>query len=294
MIRFFYPQEEEHNKAKKEKKLNPLDLVPYLRDTDISVILFRKNIFNSKQLKMIIDGYNTTLGFYYTTLSDPRFDVLTPPPKLYDEYPIGLEIELFDDRFSISSPRSPNRKMCCEYKPNTYPLLSCLETNKLTKELCEVIKTFKHSSDPIIEQGTIICRCTDYRFPQIITKILLLTATQPLLQYYNERQKNGTNLLKNEKNLLLQHRPFICTDPSHNVSRINHIIDWRQKMWINRNERNNEPSQHDHHISPARANVEKPTVRANRIPLRKTHIEFPTELLNMVAGMSNDSTAMSL
>ena len=291
MILFFFPQEDPKPKeTKKATKVKPSDLLSYLRTTDISVILFRQNWTNSKRIKTIINGYNTTLGFYYTALTDPRFDVLTPPPKLYDELPIGLDFELFEDKFSISSPRSPNKRIIFEYKQNAVPLLSCLETLILTKELCEVIRALKAGSEPALDHGMVACRCTDHRFSPKRVSVSLLSASHSLLQHYVAGKAGSADSLRREKRLLLQQRPVVCTDPSHNVARVQRIIDWRKKMWTCRSERGALPPQG----AQARPQREKAAAKPSRIPLRRARVEFPAELHSMISGMGGAPVAMNL
>ena len=283
MLHFFYPAacHEKRPKKLKRKPHESTKLNDKLRNSDINSILLHEHIPKTRFMNALVEEYYSSVGFYYVSLNDARFDILTPKCKIFADYNISVEVDLFVYVFVVFNPKNQNKKVAFEYNPNIIPLLECLETGVLTKEFCEVSYKLR-DNEHFFENGSLICKYCDFRFGANKTVMIKLDSDSSLIINYLKKSASDADLLKQEKRMLLQKNPLICTDPSPNVARVKAIVDFRKKMWIKQSKRNNDFIRNKVQRIPPKEN----TVGPYRIMLKRANVEFPIHLKTMISQLN--------
>ena len=111
-----------------------------LKTMTLGAILFKDEKsfqFTSQYEKCLLANYKNRMGFYISCLFDPEFDIFTPPRKVFlDDCDINLFFEFYDPQFKIIS-KSENGISAIDigYEINALPILECLETGSISREL---------------------------------------------------------------------------------------------------------------------------------------------------------------
>jgi hypothetical protein len=198
-------------------------LIGRSRSGDIEAILLQEVHFLTPGTPVLIDGYNPRVSFYSSAMSHPSFDILTPPPELF-QCLSTVTFELFDNLLTISRPGGESRHF--PDKPLD-PLLRLFENGILNSELAFELAKMKCR----FENGFIIGKCVDHRFsPARQTNIKLDIGPDIVAAAFRQCQEP----LETEKEVLMIQRPAVCTDTSPDVARLQSIMDFRKKMWQRR------------------------------------------------------------
>ena len=136
-------------------------VVDRLRAADTDWLLRREVIPPLPMDRALVKGFNTRLGFYYTTLKDDSFDVLTPPPDLYGDVTAGLVFNFYDTRFIVQTPGPDKKQLCFSYCENIFGVLKSLETGEITRELALIIDKLDSRA---YSNGEIVVTVNDYRY----------------------------------------------------------------------------------------------------------------------------------
>lgn len=249
---------------------------------DMSTVLFQQSRPQSSYRKALINGYNSRLGFYLTTLCHEDFDILTPPPSLFTKQQASVIFRFYDKYFSISStdtsPKCPTIEFT--YKTDITPILETIETGEITRDLARILEKLKITG---YEEGVIIGLIEDYRFaPEGQIHYIKLSIGPDLFLYYTQNPAiTPEQRLEMEKKVLLLQNPIVCTDPSPDFARMQSVYDTRKKMWMDHFIRTEED------IIPA----EEPKRQAApkqipRIEQLRCKVELPDVLQQLCANIS--------
>lgn len=194
---------------------------------------------NSKYEKHLIDDYKSRMKFYISYFFDRNFDIFTPPPNLFlKEYNRGLFFEFYESQFKlISRYESGIVKTEFGYDLNMIPILECLETGTITRDLFCLLEKMQVKC---YDSGLLLAKCTDFRVQPTKEFLIKLSIGSDVINYFaNTRIQNPDEKqkLEFEKEALLLENPVLCTDPSPDVARIYSLLDGRKKMWLNHNDR---------------------------------------------------------
>ena len=116
----------------------------------------------SKYEESMLKNYKNRMEFYISCLFDPQFDIFTPPRKNYfDNYDIFLFFEFYETQFKIiANVNSGLSVFDIAYELNALPILECLETGVMSKELFCMLEKMKFRN---YDNGNVISKCTDFR-----------------------------------------------------------------------------------------------------------------------------------
>ena len=210
-------------------------VVDRLRAADTDWLLRREVIPPLPMDRALVKGFNTRLGFYYTTLKDDSFDVLTPPPDLYGDVTAGLVFNFYDTRFIVQTPGPDKKQLCFSYCENIFGVLKSLETGEITRELALIIDKLDSRA---YSSGEIVVTVNDYRYrEQERTWHRRLVVGDEVTTQYCQREPNELDGLESERQIAIALNPVICTDPSPDVARMQSVRDFRAKMWLSRRKR---------------------------------------------------------
>lgn len=208
-------------------------LTDQMRDITINAILDPVLPQASNIDKSLMIGCKSEVGHYVADLNDERFEILTPPNDLYRDLPVGVTFEFHTDKFVIlNSDFTKSREYT--YDISRWPLVEPLETGKLTLVLFSVFDELQVTK---FDNGSLICHIIDFRHtPEKLWKVKLTVTDEIIRSCANKAQTRvsadfGIAL---EAKSLLRLKPFICTDPSPNVSRVFSELDRVSKMWNTR------------------------------------------------------------
>ena len=164
-----------------------------------------------------------------SNMKNDKFDLLSPPSNLFEDYPIGFSVNFYKDNFTISGGSKQN-VILLNYKSNIIPIIESLETGKINVELYSLIRRMLE----FWGDGHVLCKITDFRFQKEITYFQVLSISQEINNLVLSKAKIRTNpeFLEVERQILLIQHEEICTDPSPNVARSQSIMDWRKKLQI--------------------------------------------------------------
>ena len=215
---------------------NGSTILNQLKISSLQKILFSQEKSQTKYEKCLIDDYKNHMGFYISALNDPQFDVFTPSKTLFENCNINLYFDFYKDSFEIKSQIDQQVALVSlGYDDNIIPVLESISTGYVTLSLLKLIEKMKIKN---WDNGIMIAKWTDYRLTPPKTFIQKLEIGPDIIEYQGNllhRNESVDNIekLKFEKQAILLENPDICTDPSPDVARINSVVDWRKKMWIN-------------------------------------------------------------
>ena len=234
-IHFFFPSAKADDSCQTPIIYNYLGkkekIYDKLHDKSESALLFQDPYPSSTVQLSYMQDFNSRLAFFISNANDDRFEKLTPPPDLFHEIRVGFTVDFFDHQFVIKCPDS-KMTTSCPYENAIVPVIESLESGVVNRELAIILDSINTQS---WEDGRILCKITDFRFPDPIEYNRLLTvsysAVSPL-DFFKKRPVSASQIIESEKNILLLLHPQICTDISPDVARAASIMDWRQKLWM--------------------------------------------------------------
>jgi hypothetical protein len=223
------------------------------------------------ELSYLLD-FGALVGFFTSGRADDRFDVLTPPPNLFEEIPIGFCALFYDGGFQFALPDGA-KPISYESDPALYPLVECFETGIVSRELFVILRKKLQIDPSAWEEGRIVCQITDFRsVPPAEFRRLLLVADDVVAYCTGQR-------LEGERQVLALVHPTVCIDPSPDVARVQSVIDWRKKMWRNRRQ----PNRVDTTFNEPEVPTISPTGKATLSGLA-TRIDLPESILRFLGG----------
>jgi hypothetical protein len=197
---------------------------------------------NALELTYMLD-YNNRLGFILCSRTDPRFDPLSRPPKLFEEFQIGFFVVFRNDTLEFANA-DRTRSVAYVYHEPVISLIESLETRVVGRELGSLLRKQLHVSG--WDDGHILCHITDYRFgtPVEYRQMLRVTEGAVFATIADRRRQGRRDIdpmdrknapgLELEQQVLMLTRRSICVDPSPDVARVQSSVDWRQHMWQRR------------------------------------------------------------
>lgn len=217
---------------------NASTILNQLKTMTLATILFKDEQslnLTSKYEKDMLKNYKKRIELYISCLFDYQFDIFTPPVKGYfEDFDISLFFEFYEPQFKIIANIDSGLSVIdIGYDLNALPILECLETGIMSRELfCMLEKMNFHNYD----NGILISKCTDFRLKPNKNFLVKITVGSELINHISSILNPSNDQIKKlefEKQALLLQNPKLCTDPSPDVARIYSDIDWREKMWKN-------------------------------------------------------------
>jgi hypothetical protein len=193
---------------------------------------------NTLELCYMLD-YSVRLGVILGTRCDPRFDPLSPPPNLFDDFPLGFTVTFRTETFEIASA-DRTKTVAYGYDRTVAAFIESLEAGLIDRELATLLR--KHLHVDAWEEGHVLCQITDFRLavPVDYRQMLRLTDAailgaigdrgRPNRREPGEADRRAPSL-ETERQTLAITRPCICLDPSPDVARVQSAVDWRRQMW---------------------------------------------------------------
>ncbi|KAK8866631.1 hypothetical protein M9Y10_009597 [Tritrichomonas musculus] len=206
--------------------------VENMRVSDVKTLLLNEVRPITTFSKSMSQWYNTQLGFYYTAISDPRFEPLTPPKDLYSDIQPGIICNLKEDCYVLSNQHG-KKSTSLKYETDLKCLsfMECLETGVISHETLKLLIQNEYNLKNW-DNGKIICKVIDDRIqPQKISYVKLEIGPDAI-ELRNFKTNSTEAKLEFERRTLLYRRPMICTDPSPDVARVQSVVDTRKKMWL--------------------------------------------------------------
>lgn len=239
----------------------------------IEAILTRKMTTSSALELAVKSGYSRILGFTCSVFKDPRFNFLTPPSDLYEDFPVSYVLDFYESCFSISNQEKTSTKII-EYVQESFYLLECIENGFVSEDLFNL---FIKIGPPRWEDGTIIIKITDHRFPEPFTMLLPLTIRGDVArQFAAEKTENEKERLLIESQAAITMHPTLCLDTSIDVARTQSKFDCRQKSWMPRNNRTSKDFEMPPPAPPKRPAPQKITPHLISQP-----IKIPASILSL-------------
>lgn len=240
-VKFFVPvrkrEAQTQTDSMRPEKSPPPTVIDRLRASDADWLLQRDPIPSTPIARALVKGFNTRLGFYYTTLNDTKFDALTPPPDLFSDLPIGLVFNFYDTQFFVNIPGTDSTQHCFSYSENIFNVLECLETGILSRELAVIIDKLAPRACAYTN-GEMVVLVNDYRYgEEARTWRRKLVIGDDVILHYCLSRANDTEQQETEQAIALARHPVLCTDPSPDVARAKSACDFRSKMWTSRRRR---------------------------------------------------------
>lgn len=241
-IRFFFPSTKVNCETQTPVIYNPIskngDIYEQMQEQMIQTLISQEprptNIIDYTYMQ----DFNKRLGYFIANENDERFDKLTPPPDLYENLRVAFNVSLLDKNFIIfrsDVKKSKDFDFNFSYEKSYIPLIESLESGVIGRELMAILWKLKVNA---WEDGRLLCQIVDYRFEEPITYFRILnlsySAISCLDSLSSSKVQSQQQKIENEKQILLRLYPQICTDPSPDVARAKSYLDWRQKMWRNR------------------------------------------------------------
>ena len=232
-IRFFFPTRTADTQVQTPfflRRVKPRrPVIDRLRSESVESIVSQEfRPADNVELSIKLD-YNARLQFYLANLNDPSFDVLTPPPGLFEDYPVGLEVQFCNEFMQFAAVGRPE-KVQYSYDRRVFPLIASLESGLVDGELLSVIHG--HLKIKEWENGCILCKITDFRFPEPVEFKRMLRLSDSVV--LSAVDPESAHVLESEREAIHVMHPSVCVDPSPDVARVQSVIDWREKMWRRR------------------------------------------------------------
>lgn len=241
-IHFFFPSTKVNSESQTPIVYNPIpkndEIYGQMQEQMMQTLIFQEPKPTNIVDYTYMQGFNKRLGYFISNVNDERFDKLTPPPDLYEDLKIGFTVSLLDKNFIIyrsdaKKPKDPDFNY--PYEKDYIPIIESLESGVIGRELIIILKKLKVNT---WEDGRILCQIIDFRFENPITYLRLLSISYNAVNYLDcfnsSKSPSQQQKIETEKRILLLLHPQICTDPSPSVARMKSCLDWRQKMWQNR------------------------------------------------------------
>lgn len=208
--------------------------------------------------------FSNTCPFYYVTLKDERFDVLTPPRDLFKNVQTALIFTFYEDKFTICGSEN-NKVIGFTYERLFDPILESLETGIMSKEFVTfVVEKFRRMDR--IENGHIYVQVVDRRVVPERSYVIPLKAGDDVMRYYISQERSALSALERESRYVAARNPVICTDPSPDVARIECMADFRAKMWTPHRTGREEPP------PPKKREVHPPQTGTRFLQIRSTDV----------------------
>lgn len=240
-IHFFFPSTKVNTESQTPISYNRIskneEIYEQMQEQMIKTLIFQ----DFRPTNMIdysyMQDFNKRLGYFIANANDERFDKLTQPPDSYEDLKIGFNVSLLDKSFVIyrsDVKKTKETEFNFPYEKDYIPLIESLESGIIGRELICILRKLKVNA---WEDGKILCQIIDFRFEEPVTYLKLLNMSSSAVNYLdciNSSKISQQQKIETEKRVLLLLYPQICTDPSPDVARVKSCLDWRQKMWKNR------------------------------------------------------------
>jgi hypothetical protein len=236
-VRFFFPQPKLDKEAQ-TPLLFAIDqregsIVSRLRSSAVQRILFQDpRPSNNKELCYLLD-FNSRTGFFFANLKNERFDLLTPPSTLFDDFPVGFYVNFYNAFFQLTSS-DKTKAISYDYEKAFFPIIESLETGQMTRELVSILRGDLEIEGTLWEDGHLLCEITDFRLSSPVRYRRMLQLSDDIISYCIEKKQRHTfqcSLLEAERKILTFVHSTVCVDPSPDVARVQSVIDRRHKQW---------------------------------------------------------------
>ncbi|EAX94179.1 hypothetical protein TVAG_315850 [Trichomonas vaginalis G3] len=198
----------------------PIDLYKKVHQESLNLVL--QNIATGDFSDQHLQPYMTRLSYFTESLSNPKFNKLTPDFEIYSDK-TSVEFKFWNDYFTISSKNSHENEIPFCYNNNLYPILEDIENGVISKMLFKILRYFKLE----FLDGKVLVAIIDYRSNIEQRHYAELSITP---EYFKELTKEYPPIIQDKIFTDLTSKE-ICNDPSPNVARYSSIVDWREKMW---------------------------------------------------------------
>jgi hypothetical protein len=281
-LRFFFPRTKVDHDSQTDVVFSPEppreSTVARMRSSALRAIVTQEpRPVTQIELSYLLD-FSARVGFFASDRADDRFDVLTAPPNLFEEIPIGFCATFYDGGFQFALPDGA-KPISFDCDPTLYPLVESFETGLVSRELLIVLRKKLQIDPSAWEEGRIICQITDFRSTPPTEYRRLLLVADDVVAYCTGQKLAQPQLLEGERQVLVLVHPTICIDPSPDVARVQSVIDWRNKMWKNRKQ----PEKANTTFQEPEIPVISPIGKATLSGL-STRIDLPESIMRFLGG----------
>jgi hypothetical protein len=206
---------------------------------------------------------------------DDMRDTLPDHENVYSKWGSGVLFEFWESSFCVSLLNNKDgQRFQFGYDPSILGLLEPLESGFVSAEMLDFLDALKFDQ---WDHGMLIAHIHDYRQSEERQYHMRLRIGSEVIRHYYRKNKGRIGDAIDEANFesqaLLMIRPDVCVDPSIKVARYASVIDWRQKLWRNREKRRLKSIPHIPHrekrVLHVEPMIEIPDSRAIQSPTRQ-------------------------
>jgi hypothetical protein len=292
-IGFFFPSSKATKESQTiivpEKWQRPGQILARMRECAEKAILSQyPRPSNGIELSYMLD-YHRELCFAMGNAVDPRFDLLSKPPNLFEEFPVGFYANFFEEFFQLIGPDKAD-VVNYTYDQNIITIIAALERGHVSPELLAVFR--KRLKIEAWEDGHILCKIVDYRFDPPFEYLRMLEISNEVISAFivkdsdpkREKSVAKAQQLEAERRIALLVHPRICLDPAPDVARVQSILDWRRKMWM----RQRDLEKEDLLVPPQKPEKPPPKEPLKLCPLKES-IEIPASIFQAFANANKQA-----
>jgi hypothetical protein len=177
--------------------------------------------------------FNSGLVFFLARHIDVRFDLLTPPAQLFQDFPLGFCANFHTNLLQLTSADDGCKEATFPYGQICQPIIDSLETGVVSADLTGLLHKRLAIDSSAWDDGHILCAIADFRIDPPAEFRRMLHVSNDVVSYCETKNTNVSpaQALEGEREILKILRPVVCLDPSPDVARVQSIIDWRAKLW---------------------------------------------------------------
>jgi hypothetical protein len=186
---------------------------------------------DQRELSYMLE-FNAGLVFFLATHIDERFDVLTPPDQLFQDFPLGFCANFHNNLLQLTSADN-DKEATFPYGQICHPIIDSLETGIVSADLIGLLRKRLAVDPSAWEDGHILCAIADFRIDPPAEFRRMLCVSNDVVAYCEKKHRSASpaQALEGEREILKILRPVVCLDPSPDVARVQSIADWRAKLW---------------------------------------------------------------
>jgi hypothetical protein len=235
-----------------------------------------------RELSYLLE-FNSGLVFFLATHVDERFDLLTPPDNIFQDFPLGFCANFHNELLHLTSADG-DKEVTFPYGQICLPIIDSLETGIVSAGLIGLLRKQLAVDPAAWEDGHILCAITDFRVDPPAEFSQMLHVSNGAVGYCEKKHKGASPVqtLEGEREILKILRPTVCLDASPDVARVQSIIDWRMKLW-----------RRARRLANAEMEVAQPMIRQKEVPQDvilaplKGPVVIPESIFHVFTAMPN-------